>query len=563
MNQDLSLSIEQLPFDEEGVLEWQSKVPPWAPGRRELAEAFVPLKPTEGRPSQLRRFEVGGYRPAESRRSSFQGTPEPALRLCADLARRLAILHDHGLVYGRISPATVWVSQDVDGVALLPLKPFEEGVSPSVHQQQLGSVEEQDFAAPDLREQLTVFPSRSTDLFSLGAFLFWACTGRTRLPKKTNKSDLADFPAPISQTVSDIVDRLRGTDSGPRYGTARGVEADIRQCLRELQSDTPRAPIILGQQDDAPSLVFGSTLVGRDAELGILMDSTRAARQKAVAVLITGPPGVGKTRLVDEFERFVRSQHGVFVAGKSDQFAMEEPLSSLTKSLGSLACWATSRPASTRKRLLAKVRSELTGLEPVISTLSADFEKFLGIQASMPELGLKQRGTRLKDAVVAVLRAFTSKMRPLCIFLDDMQWADEATVELMETLFSDPTLAELFFIGAFRDNEQSYRNAIGTASAVLGKVHSLTVVELHPLKQKEITDIIAENMAIEPGAAMPLGSFCFKKTGGNPLYLRQVIDSLHAKKLLIFDFVSEKWLWDIDKILRQDADGDVAGIISE
>lgn len=553
------MGVDPSVVDGSAVSLWTPASRPWIPDQRQLADTLVPFARHATQPWSIRSDE---FRPALELGSQIQTTVGHALKLTAALARRLAVLHDHGWVYGRIGPGTVWANRTLDRVALLPLHPFREGEPLRAdEQEEFAGQGDAVFLAPEFRARPMGVPSRSTDLFGLGAFLFWACTGRSKVTLPVDPNDLSEAGGGGLETVSEVINRLADLPGRRRYGTARGVAADIHQCLRHFELGGPPGIQVLGQQDGAPAIAFGATLIGRDDELATLRRALRSARRSAATAFVTGPPGVGKTRLVEEFERTVVQGRGVFVGGKSDQFAMEEPLSSLTKSLGSLARWAANQPTQSRHRTVDRLRAELGGLEDVICALAPEFRTLLGNQGLPPEIGPEQQTNRFKDAVVGLLRGFANRNRPLCIFLDDMQWADQATLDLVEMLFGDPSLAGILFVGAFRDNDPAHRTALGRAEAALGRHHPVTRVGLTGLGSGSVSKLIDQVGRTEEERA-GLAAYLHDRTGGNPFYLHQVVEALLSRRLVWYDFPTGSWRCDLGAIEAQDTGADVANIVA-
>ncbi|MCW5715539.1 MAG: AAA family ATPase [Bauldia sp.] len=553
------MGVDPSVVDSIAVSTWTPGSRPWIPDQRNLADTLVPFARHATQPWSIRSDE---FRPALELGSQIQTTVGHALRLTAALARRLAVLHDHGWVYGRIGPGTVWANRTLDRVALLPLHPFREGAPLRAdEQEEFAALDDAEFLAPEFRVRPMGVPSRSTDLFGLGAFLFWACTGRNRVSLPVDPNDLSEAGGAGLETVSEVINRLADLPGRRRYATARGVAADLHQCLRHFELGGPPSIQVLGQQDGAPAIAFGATLIGRDNELATLRRALRSARRSAATAFVTGPPGVGKTRLVQEFERSVVEGRGVFVGGKSDQFAMEEPLSSLTKSLGSLARWAANQPTQSRHRTVDRLRAELGGLEGVICALAPEFGTLLGNQGLPPEIGPEQQTNRFKDAVVGLLRGFANRNRPLCIFLDDMQWADLATLDLVEMLFGDPSLAGILFVGAFRDNDPAHLAALGRAEAALGRHHPVSHVGLAGLGSGSVSKLIDQVGRSEEERA-GLAAYLHDRTGGNPFYVHQVVEALLSRRLVWYDFPTGSWRCDLGAIEAQDTGADVANIVA-
>ena len=148
-----------------------------------------------------------------------------------------------------------------------------------------------------------------------------------------------------------------------------------------------------------------------------------------------------------------------------------------------------------------------------------------------------------------LIGVFARPEHPLALFLDDLQWLDAVTLDLLEDLLTRSDLQHLLLIGAYRDNEVTAANpllrkleAIKTAG---GKVAE---IRLTPLEREHLVELIADTLRCDQERAAPLAQLVHEKTGGNPFFANQFLSSLAEEGMLIFDHDAARWSWDLDRI---------------
>ncbi|MEG3853908.1 AAA family ATPase [Microcoleus sp. Z1_C4] len=423
-----------------------------------------------------------------------------------------------------------------------------------------------------------------TDFYSLGATFYELLTNK--LPFDTNDvlelvhSHLAKQPLSpsqvnpeIPQIVSDIVMKLMGKNSEERYQSAIGIKLDLEECLNQLHTHNNISVFTLGCQDIYDRFQIPQKLYGREREIDSLLTAfetvsshrqdacatsshrqdacatsshrqdacaTSSHRQDACAtssmMLISGYSGIGKSALVQELYKPITQHRGYFISGKFDQYQRNIPYSAIVNSFQDLAkqLLAESEANLTewRKKLLAALG--ING--QVIIDVIPEIELIIGKQPAPPELGAGEAENRFNFVFQNFIKVFTKPEHPLTIFIDDLQWADGASLKLMQLLMN-ASPAGLFLIGAYRDNEVSAAHPLMlTIEEIVKNGAKVDRIFLSPLDLSSVTQLISDALNCPEARVNSLAELVFFKTGGNPFFMNEFLKSLYTEGLLQFDF---------------------------
>jgi predicted ATPase/signal transduction histidine kinase/GAF domain-containing protein len=484
------------------------------------------------------------------------------LRLAISLAAALGQVHRHGLIHKDIKPANVLIDA-ADNVRLtgfgIASRLTREHQAPAAPEVIAGSLA---YMAPEQTGRMNRSIDSRSDLYSLGVTLYEMLTGGLPFtasdPMEWVHCHIARQPAPPSERLADvpapisaIILKLLAKTAEERYQTAAGVEADLRRCLAEWGSRRRIDTFSLGSHDTPDRLLIPEKLYGRECEI----DSLLAAFDRVVAngapelVLVSGYSGIGKSSVVNELHKVLVPPRGLFAAGKFDQYKRDIPYTTLAQALRTLV-----------RQILVKSeaevdqwRSALTqAVEPngqLIVSLVPEVEVIIGKQPPVPDLPPRDAQNRFQMVFRRFLGAFARPEHPLVLFLDDLQWLDAATLDLLEHLLTHSEVRHLLLIGAYRNNEVGPSHPLlRTLETIRNAGARVQEIVLAPLGLDGIGRLIADALRCEPERARPLAELVQEKTGGNPFFAIQFFTALADEGLLAFDAVALAWGWDIDRI---------------
>ncbi|MCP3711493.1 AAA family ATPase [Paraburkholderia sp. CNPSo 3274] len=486
-----------------------------------------------------------------------------ALRLAVGIAAALGKLHQRGLVHKDLKPGHILVNC-TDGQPRLTgfgiaSQLRRERQAPEPPETLAGTLA---YMAPEQTGRMNRSIDARSDLYALGVTLYRMFTGVLPFtaadPMEWVHCHIARMPVPPSERlesvpapVSAIIMKLMAKTAEERYQTAGGVERDLRRCLAEWEAQGDIDDFAPGQQDTPDRLLIPERLYGRSNEVATLLASfDRIVKNGAPElVLVSGYSGIGKSAVVNELHTVLVPPRGLFAAGKFDQYKRDIPYATLAQAFQSLV-----RP------LLGKREVELSGwrdafleaLEPnarLMVDLVPELKLIIGEPPPVPLLAPQDAQRRFQLVFQRFIGVFARADHPLALFLDDLQWLDPATLDLLEDLLTRSDLQHLMLIGAYRDNEVSpdhpLKRKLEAIKASGGKV---TQIALAPLRQAHLRQWLADALRCEPAHAAPLAELVHQKTGGNPFFAIQFLSSLADEGMLLFDHDAGRWCWNLERI---------------
>lgn len=486
------------------------------------------------------------------------------LALAIGAATALGKLHQRGLIHKDIKPANILVHCADGHVRLtgfgIALRLSRERQAPEPPETIAGTLA---YMAPEQTGRMNRSIDARSDLYALGVTLYQMLTGVLPLtaadPMEWVHCHIARKPVPpaerlksVPRPVSAITMKLLAKTPEDRYQTAGGVERDLRRCLAEWEARRRIDDFPLGLQDTPNELLIPEKLYGRDREIATLFSCFDRIIKTGVPelVLVSGYSGIGKSSVVDELHKALVPKRSLFASGKFDQYKRDIPYATLVQAFQSLVRSLLSKSdtelASWRHALLEALGSN----GRLMIDLVPELKLIIGDQPPVPELPPQQAQSRFQLVFRRFIGAFARSNQPLALFLDDLQWVDPATLDLLEDLLR-PDLGQghLILIGAYRNNE------VGAAHPLMRKLDAIKVaggkvaeIKLSPLAQSHLDQLVADALRCELERAASLAKLVHMKTGGNPFFAIQFLSSLVEEGLLTFDHDGARWSWNIDRI---------------
>jgi PAS domain S-box-containing protein len=498
------------------------------------------------------------------------------LRLAIDITVAVGKLHRRSLLHKDIKPANIMVNcadgqVRFTGFGIASRVPRERQ-APEPPERIAGTLA---YMAPEQTGRMNRSIDSRSDLYALGVTFYRMLTGSLPFtaadPMEWVHCHIARKPTPPSERLenipaplSEIIMKLLAKTAEQRYQTAAGVESDLRHSLAEWARQGRIDPFALGEHDASDRLLVPERLYGRAREIETLLTCFDRIVNSGTAelVLVSGYSGIGKSSVVNELHRVLAQRRGLFASGKFEQYKRNIPYSTLAQAFQSLI-----RP------LLGKSDPELVGwreafceaLGPngrLIIDLVPELKLIVGDQPPVPELPPHDAQRRFQLVFRRFLGVFARPEQPLALFLDDLQWLDAATLDLLEDLLTQPDVRHLMLVGAYRDNEVNSAHplirkleAIRKAGAV---VHEII---LAPLEREDLGRLIGDSLHCEPERVTALAELIHEKTAGNPFFAIQLISVLVEEGLLTFDYGEGRWSWDLNHIHAKGYTDNVADLM--
>jgi predicted ATPase/putative methionine-R-sulfoxide reductase with GAF domain len=504
--------------------------------------------------------------------SQCQLSPEEFLIIAIQITEGLAAIHNANIIHKDINPSNIVYDRQTQ-----KLKIIDFGIATHLSQ------EIQTFCSPyQLEGTLAYIAPEQTgrmnrkldyrsDFYSLGVTFYELLTNKlpfaTTDPMELVHCHIAQRPLPpheitsdIPLAISNIVIKLLAKTPEERYQSAWGIKADLETCLNQLQSQGKILPFSLGKMDIFEKFQIPQKLYGREQEITQLLTTfERVIQGTKEIILISGYSGIGKTALVNEIHKPITEQKGQFIRGKFEQLQGDIPYSAIAKAFQDLIYTVLSEPEVILQNWKTKLLKALDGNGQIIIDIIPEVAKIIGQQHPVETLSKTENQNRFHRVFKRFMNVFLTKEHPLVIFIDDLQWADLPSLNLIEQLISDTDIQYCLLIGAYRDNEVSSTHPLRrTLEKIQQAKVTINPIILKPLKINHVNQLISDTMICSTELTKPLAKLIFKKTNGNPFFLSQLLYSLYQEKLLRLNigqsFLNSEdnpqgyWQWDIKQI---------------
>lgn len=369
----------------------------------------------------------------------------------------------------------------------------------------------------------------------------------------------------IPTDLANIILKLLNKMPEKRYQSTKGLLADLQEAEKQWKNTQSISIPILGTKDISSHFKLSEKLYGRENEIQLLLESyQRVSQGSTELILISGIPGVGKSALAHEIHKPIAKQKGFFISGKFDQFKRNIPLEPVVQAFKTLIQQILTDKPENILEWTKKIQNAVGQSGKLVLDVIPEVKKLIGEQPDLPAAGLAEIKNRFVYVFRKFIQTFASEEHPLTIFLDDLQWADSPSLDLINHLLSDPNTHHLQIIGAFRSNEVDEAHLLKAMMKDLEKQGiAFQMLHIPLLDQNQVIHFLMDTFNIDTLEASSLADLCYSKTRGSPFFLNQLIQSLYQKGLVYFDFKKGNWSWKLEEIKKIEISENVVEFLSQ
>ncbi|NEP81434.1 MAG: serine/threonine-protein kinase PknK [Okeania sp. SIO3B3] len=476
------------------------------------------------------------------------------------------------IIHKDIKPSNIIINPDTGDIKLIDFsistllpRQTQELINPNVLEGTLA------YMSPEQTGRMNRGIDYRSDIYSLGITFYEILTGQLPFlstdPIELVYCHIAKKPTPpcelnseIPLMVSNIIMKMIAKNAEDRYQNILGLKYDLETCLKSWQKTGNFVIFELGSRDISDRFTIPEKLYGRQAEVQSLLDAfERVAQGSSEIMLVAGFSGIGKTAVVNEVHKPIVRQRGYFIKGKFDQLQRNIPLSAFVQAFRDLIGQLLSETETQLEEWKTKILSALGENGQVIIEVIPELEYIIGSQPAVAELSGTANQNRFNLLFLKFIQTFTIKEHPVAIFLDDLQWADTASLKLMQLLMSDRNSQYLLLLGAYRDNEVSSTHPFILTLEEITKTSAIVnTITLKPLELTfDLNPLVADTLHCSLELAFPLTKLVYQKTKGNPFFITQFLKALHKEGLITFNYEAGYWECDLAQVRLLSATDDV------
>ncbi|MEH1846025.1 MAG: AAA family ATPase [Nostoc sp.] len=500
-----------------------------------------------------------------SLREFTQGRPltlEQFLAIALQLIDTLHQLHQQRVIHKDIKPANILIHPDTKQIKLIDFsiasllpRETQEIQSPNGLEGTLA------YLSPEQTGRMNRGIDYRSDFYSLGVTFFELLSGELPFesydPMELVHCHIAKLPPFVCDLnpdlplmLGEIVRKLMAKNAEDRYQSALGLKHDLVTCLEQWRATGKHTWFDLGQRDISDRFIITEKLYGRESQVQTLLEAFGyVANGGSQLMLVAGFSGIGKTAVVNEVHKPIVRWNGYFIKGKYDQFNRNIPLSAFVQAFRDLMGQLLSESDSQLEQWQSKILAAVGENGQVLIEVIPELEQMIGKQPMIPELSGSAAQNRFNLLFQKFIQVFTTREHPLVMFVDDLQWADSASLNLLKLLMAQSVQGYLFIIGAYRDNEVFAAHPLMLTLDEIEKVSSrVNTLTLASLSQADVNNLIADSLSCATERALPLTELVYQKAKGNPFFTTQFLKALHEDGLITFDWEAGFWQCDVVQV---------------
>ena len=501
-------------------------------------------------------------------------TYQDKLKIALHILRIVENLHAENLVHRALQPEHFLINLNTKEVKLINVckaSPIAGQRIETGHMTELqGSLQ---YISPELTGRMNRSIDYRTDIYSLGTIFYELFCERAPFvsddPLQLVYSHIAKQPEVptekynVPEVLSDIILKMMAKNAEDRYQSVHGILHDLQTCATEFEKKGTVKSFELGLHDHSATFTISEKLYGRENETQQLEEAFTKAKDGHIdLVLVTGYSGIGKTRLINEIYKPLARENGHFISGKFNQFSQKTPYAALTQAFASRIRQILAEGPEIFDLWKNRIQNALGENGQIIVDVIPDLALIIGPQPEPLKLGFNESQTRFLNVFQRFVGALATEEEPMVLFIDDLQWADSDSVELIYTLLDNQSIKHILIIGAYRDNEVSSTHPLSLMLKRLRKtLTNIEILKLNALTPDQVNELVSDSLRIDAKKSHDLAELIARKTGGNPFFIEQFLQNLVKQGLIFFENNKQEWSWKFAEINKLSITDNVVDLV--
>ncbi len=505
-----------------------------------------------------------------------------ALKIAINITKALELIHEKNVIHKDINATNILINPDTLQTTIID---FDISTQLSVEKKEMVNINHLEgslaYISPEQTGRMNRNIDYRTDLYSLGVLMYEMLAGEMPFqmsePIELIHAHIALMPKAlhlldknIPEIISNIILKLLSKNAEDRYQSAKGLENDLNFCLDELsKANNPNENIFnlqkfeLGKKDFSDKFNIPQKLYGREEETKKLLQVFEEVCEegKARIMFVKGYSGIGKSALIQEVQKPLTEEKGYYIKGKFEQFQRNIPYSAIIQAFDVLIDNILTESKEKIENWKKELLNALDGNGGVIVEVIPRLEFIIGKQPEVEKMTSSETQNRFNYTFEQFIKVFTKREHPVVLVIDDLQWADGASLELIELFLQNAQHQYLFIIASYRDNEVDEAHPLSFTLKDLAEYTTIESIGLRNLTLEHIKNIIIDTLKTDENSSKNLATLTFDKTQGNPFFVNQFLITLYEENLLSFDYQNYQWKWDNEKIKAQNITDNVVELL--
>jgi len=497
------------------------------------------------------------------------------LKLCINLAKMLAHIHTDKVLVNYLTTNTILIESNELKSYLINFEQASQLKKNNLFLKEIPNIPSYEYIAPELTGRVNIKVDYHADYYALGILYYKIFTGV--LPFENDDylslihAHIAKKPHPpytlrkdIPKAISSIIMKLIAKNPEERYQGIPGLLYDLNQCLKQLITHNKISLLKLGTHDKAATFKIPNKLYGRQNILTEIAEFTNSVNKENTKLLVfSGFSGIGKTSLVDK--SFKSDNNMLFASGKFENLKSNDSYYPIYQCIDQILDHITTLPEPSFKSWKNHIIDNVGNTAYLLKDYIENLKYFIRAERNEIEGNISEVKYRFKLAITQLINTIASYQQKLILFLDDMHWADATALKLIEELINNKDNKNILLVIAYRSNEVSPSHPLVLTLNTFKELSHNTIkhIQVDDLSFDDTNLFVSETLQSKTNNVKPLTEVIYKKTNGNPFYIKQLLSTFYQNDLIFYDPQTKSWAWEIDEIQQFDVSENVIEFLKE